>query len=124
MEQPKTLKIDDVEYVRTDSIKEKAQELDGLTYCIIRTYSSGCFAGYIDRNRENQKEATVKQARRLWYWNGAASLSQLSVDGVSKPEDCQFPVEVAELDLSEIIEVIPATEKAKNSIAKVTIWEK
>ena len=120
--EPETIKIDDVEYVRTDSIKEKSQELDGLTYSIIRTYSAGCFAGYIDRKRENQKVATVKNARRLWYWSGASSLSQLAVDGVKKPGECKFPNEVEEIDLTEIIEVIPATKKAKKSIDSVNVW--
>ncbi len=115
--------IDDVEYVRADSIKKNVDKLDGLTYSIIRTYSAGCFAGYIDREREDKNIATVKNARRLWYWSGASSLSQLANDGVKNPDDCKFPAEVAEIDLCKIIEVIPATKEAKKSIDSVTIWE-
>jgi hypothetical protein len=118
-----TIKINDVEYTRTDSIKKRIELKNGLTYAIIRTYSAGCFAGYIDRKRKNKKEATVFNARRLWYWSGASSLSQLAMEGVKNPDDCKFPCEVDEVDLSEIIEVIPATEKAKKSIDNVTIWE-
>jgi len=121
--EPNTIKIDDVEYIRTDSIKEKVEDVDGLTYAIIRTYSAGCFAGYIDRDRKDKKIGTVKKARRLWYWSGASSLSQLAVDGVKNPDDCKFPVEVDELDLTEIIEVIPATKEAKKSIDNVSVWK-
>lgn len=39
----------------------------------------------------------LKNARRLWYWDGAASISQIAVDGVSKPENCKFPESVSEI---------------------------
>ncbi|MAF42621.1 MAG: hypothetical protein CMI54_00440 [Parcubacteria group bacterium] len=121
MKDLKTITLDGVDYVRADSMQELAPEVDGLKYCIVRTYSAGVFAGYIkDRNG---KEGTVLNARRLWRWNGAASLSQLAVDGTNDPENCKFPCEVPSIDLMEIIEVIPCSEKAKKSINAVTIWE-
>jgi len=90
-------------------------------YVIIRTYSAGVFAGYL-KKREG-KEVTLTKARRLWYWDGASSLSQLSVDGVSKPENCKFPCEVDEVLLLETIEILPVTEKSKKSIASVKVWK-
>lgn len=118
----KTITVDGVEYIRKSDVKESApaEKVDGLEYCIVRTYSAGVFAGYI-KERKGQ-EATVLQARRLWYWDGAASLSQLSVDGTSKPGSCKFPVEVERVELTNVIEVIPCTQKAKDSIAAVKIW--
>jgi len=114
-----TVTIDGKEYVEKD---QEAKRFDGLEYVIIRTYSAGVFAGYLEK-REGQ-EAHVLQARRLWYWDGAASLSQLAVDGVSKPENCKFPVEVPRIVLTEAIEIIPCTEKARLSIKEVEIWKK
>ena len=99
----------------------KVKKEDELEYCIIRTYSAGVFAGYL--KTQNGKEVELCQARRLWYWDGAASLSQLAVDGVSKPENCKFPVAVDYIKLTEAIEIIPVTEKAKNSIKAVEIWK-
>lgn len=123
MSKPKTIKIDEVEYVRADEISSpKAEKLDGMEYCIVRTYSAGVFAGYV-KEREGQ-EATVLHARRLWYWDGAASLSQLAMEGVSKPENCKFPVEVDEVILTNVVEIIKATEKAKESIDGVEVWKK
>jgi len=49
MPKPKTITIDDIEYVRKDSINEKAEPRDGMEFKIIRTYSAGVFAGYVDR---------------------------------------------------------------------------
>jgi len=91
-------------------------------YCIVRTYSAGVFAGMIDPASVKNKVGTVKKARRLWYWDGAASLSELAVKGVSKPNNCKFPCEVAEVFLQEIIEIIPCTTAAKKSIASVKEW--
>ena len=89
-------------------------------YVIVRTYSAGVFAGYLESRKG--KEVKLSNARRLWYWDGAASLSQLSVDGVSKPENCKFPVEVPSVELMEAIEILPVSDKAKKSIASVKIW--
>jgi hypothetical protein len=64
----------------------------------------------------------VTGARRLWYWSGAASLSQMANEGVKRPENCKFPDEVASLMLLETIEIIPCTEAARESIAAVKPW--
>lgn len=90
--------------------------------CVVRTNSAGVFFGELAER--NGKEALVKNARRLWYWDGAASLSQLANDGVSKPNSCKFPAPVAEVLLTEVIEIIPATEAAVASIAAVPAWKK
>lgn len=91
-------------------------------YVIVRTYSAGVFAGTLKTRKG--KEVILRNARRLWYWDGAASLSQLSVDGVSKPENCKFPCEVSEITLLEVIEILPVTKKARESIAGVPVWSK
>jgi len=88
--------------------------------CVVRTYSAGAFIGTIAER--DGKEVVLKNARRLWYWDGAASLSQLANKGVSKPENCKFPAPVAEILLTEVIEIIPATEAAVESIAAVKEW--
>lgn len=81
--------VNGIEYIKADEIKEKAIELEGMEYVIVRTYSAGVFAGYL-KNR-NGKEVEMINARRIWYWEGAASLSQLAMDGTSKPDGCKFP---------------------------------
>ena len=91
-------------------------------YCMVRTYSAGVFAGTV--KTLDGKQALLTDARRIWYWDGAASLSQLATDGTSKPENCKFPTPVSEVFLTEVIEIIPITEMAKLSIAKVKIWKK
>jgi|SRR3989338_5840237 len=90
-------------------------------YVIVRTYSAGVFAGYLLRRSE--KVVVLRNARRLWYWRGAASLSQMAVDGTSNPAECKFPCAVEEITLTEAIEIISCTPKAQKSIQEVPIWK-
>lgn len=91
-------------------------------YKIVRTYSAGVFAGELES--KNGREVTLINARRLWYWDGAASLSQLAMEGVKKPENCKFPCEVKRVTLLEAIEILDCTEEARHSIASVPVWSK
>jgi len=120
----KEIEINGIKYIPKDSANYKMVEKNkkGLTYSIIRTYSAGVFAGWIDRKVKG-KENTIYDSRRIWYWDGASSLSQMAVDGVSKPESCKFSKLVPEIDLKEIIEVLPCTEKARKNIGDVPIWQ-
>ena len=91
-------------------------------YCMVRTCSAGVFAGTLVSRKG--KEVLLKNARRIWYWAGAASLSQLAMSGTSQPENCKFPEIVAEVLLTEVIEIIPITARAEKSIKGVAIWKK
>lgn len=91
-----------------------------MQYIIARTHSAGVFAGFLFRR--NGKEAVLKNARRIWYWDGAATLSELAMRGTSKPENCKFPMPVSEVILIEVIEIIPTTKKAQKSIEGVPVW--
>jgi hypothetical protein len=89
-------------------------------YVIVRTYSAGVFAGNL-QSRDG-KEVVLTEARRLWFWSGAASLSQLAVLGTSKPKDCKFPVAVPSVTLTEAIEILDVTPRAEISIKGVPEW--
>ena len=64
----------------------------------------------------------MTNARRLWYWSGAASLSELAVRGTKRPKDCKFPVAVPSIVLTEAIEIISVTDETRNSIESVPTW--
>jgi len=93
-----------------------------MKYVIVRTYSAGVFAGNLESR--TGREVVLRNARRIWYWSGAASLSQLAVDGTSDPDNCKFPVEVDQVDLLEAIEILDVTPKAEASIKAVKVWAK
>ena len=90
------------------------------TYVIVRTYSAGAWAGELVVR--DGKEVQLTNARRLWYWDGAATLSQLALTGPTKPGNCKFPAAVDVL-LTEAIEIIPATPEARTAIEAVDVWQ-
>lgn len=87
---------------------------------IVRTYSAGVFYGEIV-SRKGQ-EVIMRNARRIWYWSGAASLSQLANEGTKDPSACKFPAPVAAVILTQAIEILEATPKAQKSIEAVPEW--
>ncbi len=89
--------------------------------CIVRTYSAGVFAGELFSLVG--KHAIMHNARRLWYWTGAASLSQLAMEGTKSPQSCKFPCVVNRVELTEVIEVIEMTDDAVKSINEVPVWK-
>ena len=90
-------------------------------YYIIRADRAGVFFGQIESR--NGDEVTMRNVRRIWYWDGANSISQLAVDGTAKPKNCKFTVTVEQMTILGVIEIIPCTEKATKSIMAVREWK-
>ncbi|RPI18718.1 MAG: hypothetical protein EHM58_04420 [Ignavibacteriae bacterium] len=91
-------------------------------YVIVRTNTAGVFAGNL-KSKEG-KEVVLNNARRIWYWDGAATLSQLAMQGTVSPENCKFPCEVTEILLTEAVEILLTTDIAEKSIKGVPIWQR
>ena len=88
---------------------------------IIRGDRSGVEFGELVE--QNGSVVTLKNARRLWYWAGAASLSQLAMEGTKRPQDCKFTVTVSSITILDAVEIIPCTDKAIKSIEEVDEWK-
>lgn len=89
---------------------------------IIRGTNSGVEYGTLAAKEGT--EVTLNHARRLWYWDGAASLSQLAKEGTVNPDDCKFTVYVDSIVVLDAIEIIPCTDKAIKSIEGVEEWKR
>ena len=87
---------------------------------VVRTYSAGVFVGEVVKRKG--QEAVLRNARRLWYWSGAASLSQLAMEGVKDPAHCKFPCKVDRVVLTQVIEILDMTDAAIASIEAVPVW--
>jgi hypothetical protein len=120
MSKPETMMIDDVKYVRADSINNIADPVDGMQYCIIRCRNAGVHAGFV--KERNGAEVTLLQSRRLWKWFGK-TLSGLALYGTDDSSRCKFADELPEITVLDACEVIPCTEKAINSLRGVAQWE-
>lgn len=91
-------------------------------YVIVRCREAGVHAGVLISRKG--REVVLGTSRRIWYWDGAASLSQLAVDGASVPENCKFAVPVERIELLEACEVIDCTAKAEKMIRTCPTWKR
>ena len=106
--------VDGVVFVRK-------QEIDVSDIVLIRTYSAGVHFGALESR--HGKEVVLANARRLWSWAGACSLSQVAVDGVDL-KNSKISVVVPEITLTEAIEIIPMTETAAKQMMEAESWKK
>jgi len=88
---------------------------------IVRGDRSGVFFGEI--KERNGQEVTMANVRRLWYWDGAASISQLAKEGTVRPHNCKFTVTVDEIVVLDAIEIDKCTNEAIKSIEGVAEWK-
>ena len=123
MSKPESIMIDDVKYVRSDAVSKLAEEVDGLKYCVVRTYSAGVHIGFVkDFAVKHPQQATLINSRRLYNWRNACSLSQVAIDGVG--DSSRIAMETPEITLTDVIEVIPCSEKAAEFFKAVKAWKK
>ena len=99
---------------------EKVNEMIGKRVIIRSTYA-GVFYGILEEKDDD--EVVLSDCRRLWYWDGAASLSQLAIDGVAYPENCKFTVRINSICIIGVCEIILCSEKAVKSIEGVSEWK-
>ena len=124
-EKIETITINNVEYVRKDSVRQSAVNTEGLEFCIVRTRDAGVFAGFLkDIDKENGVvSCRLTNSIRLWRWSGAASISQLSQEGVKNPNDCKFGMVEPEKEVFGVIEVSTCSVKAMKNIQSVPSWK-
>lgn len=89
---------------------------------IVRTNRAGVFFGKVEKKEGNT--VTLSNARRLWYWGGAASLSELAQYGTANVSECKFPCAVDEVELFDVLEIISVTDEAARSIDGVKEWKR
>ena len=89
---------------------------------IVRANGAGVFFGEVVK--QVGTTVTMRNVRRLWYWDGAASLSELAQNGTANPTNCKFPCTVEEIQIFNVIEILSVTSNAAKSIDGVKVWTK
>ena len=89
------------------------------SYVIVRSAAAGVFAGELVAR--DGREVELIDARRLWYWSGAASLSELASRGPSRPKECKFPAPVARVVVLDCAEILDAAA-GRAAIEAVPVW--
>ncbi len=95
---------------------KKAQQ----PYVLVRCRDAGVHAGTLVSNKGRTVE--LKNSTRIWYWNGAASLSELAVFGAKNPATCKFGVKVSAITLLEACEIIVCGPAGAKMIQETTPW--
>lgn len=85
-------------------------------HVVVRTFSAGVHIGtLVAKDGEN---VLLKDARRLWKWSGAFTLSEVSQTGIKKA-DSRMACAVPLIELTNANEIIPTTEKARATFDQV-----
>ena len=90
-------------------------------YVIVRCDRADVFAGTLEAHGGQQ--VTLRNARKLWRWYGATETLQIAAEGVKRPRDCHFTMEVDSIVLTDAIEIIPTTPQAEANIKAVPVWK-
>ena len=105
MSKPTTMMIDDVKYVREDSINAMPEMGDRV---IVRCRNAGVHVGTIVK-RDNL-DTVLSNANRIYRWRGAHDLSEVALKGVNREEYTRISpmlpsITLTTSDTCEIIEV-------------------
>lgn len=89
-------------------------------YVIVRTWSAGVHAGVLEEVRTGggQGDSVIlRDSRRLWKWRArkGIALSGLAQNGIDVSES-KVDTLIAEIYLTGVIEIIPASDLARESI--------
>ena len=91
-----------------------------MKYVIVRSGKAGVFAGKLAAQQGDT--VVLRNARRLWYWKGAATLSEMAMKGTKNAKECKFPCEVDRVEIFDVAEILDVTPEARESIASVPVW--
>ena len=120
------VEINGIAYIRKDSIQNNnfAEKIEGMDFCIVRGDRSGVFFGYIKSISSDGKQVELINSRNIYYWDGAAGISQLAEFGTSTPQSCKFTVPVKRRKLTDVIQIDYITEEASKILNSVPVWKK
>lgn len=88
---------------------------------IVRCNRAGVFFGTLKEYDSTTREAVLGDVRRVHYWEGAASLSQMAMEGVGVGS--RLTMVVPEMAVMEVIEIIPCTDKAVECLENFEVWK-
>ncbi len=88
---------------------------------IVRGVHSGVFFGTL-QSRQGQ-EVCLSECRRIWEWKGAASISQLAMEGVKCPEESKIAMAVGSMMILDVVEILLCTEQAIDNLMRVKEWK-
>ena len=92
--------------------------MEEKSYSIIRCDRSGVFFGQVESLKG--QTAKIKNARQIWYWEGAASVMQIAQDGVGNRSKVTVSADIV---VTDAIQVIPCSKKAESCLRGFKEWK-
>ena len=89
-------------------------------YYIVRADRAGVFFGQIKEKKE--KSVLMTNVRKIWSWQGASAVEQISIDGVN--DNSQVTVVVPEMEIDSWIQIIPCSKKAIANLKGQKEWKR
>ena len=88
---------------------------------IVRCRDAGVHCGeYV---KHSGREVVLKNSRRIWYWKGAASLSEIAVHGFKFPAESKVAMAVPKITLLEACEIIECLPEGEKFLREVAAWK-
>jgi hypothetical protein len=89
---------------------------------LIRSYAAGVFFGTLKKSAYTLSGVVVEleNSRRIHYWEGAASLSQVSQEGIRNGRVAMVePLK----EIANVVEVTPLSEVAIENLENQPVWK-
>lgn len=114
-----------INFKNKTKMEKEVLDVNGLKAVLIRSYASGVHFGYLKEYKDtiSGRVVTLLNSRRVWSWVGACSLSQMALEGVKNPDGCKFSVVIPEIEIVNVIEIIPLTREAFENLYSVWEWK-
>lgn len=105
----------------TKKSTKKTAAKTSAPYVILRGYRSGVHAGYlVERNHDGH--FVLRDARRIWQWKGAQTLSEVAVYGLSSESRISPPVARQEIQREDVSEIIHCQDQGRIAIQGAKEW--
>ena len=92
------------------------------TKVLVRDHRAGVHVGTLTSWDTQTKCATLKEARKVWYWAGAASVHGIAARGIDQKRSQIAPV-VPEVISCDVIEIVACTDEGYNSVMTCPEWK-
>jgi hypothetical protein len=118
MTKPNTITIDDVQYVRADSVERQPKTFEGMDYCIVRSREQGVMCGYVESI--NGRMVKLHQARQIWKYDSTFVLVDIAEHGMRNPDKAMLSVALSQpLVMLEACAVMVCTSKAAEQLINI-----
>lgn len=91
--------------------------------CIIRSFDAGVFFGKVKEVSTDANGINVRlvNARKVWSWEGAAAVEQLSQDGCA--DNSRLTITVPDVIVANASQILPCSDKAISILEALPEWK-